>query len=482
MELMPVRIELIVRAKEAIAELQTVNAEMDKMAAKGELASGAMGKMQRAGALAGKSLTLIAGSFAFMAYEGVKANLALQISQARLQNAIKNTGVSFNAAKPYIESHAEAMMNLGFKTADTYEALGTMTTALRSPKMALDALGAAADLARYKHMSLAQAGKLVASASTGQARGLRDLGLAMGKTIPKGVSFAELMKLISARTKDAATEFSKTSAGQLEVLRAKFEGLKEELGNALLPVLNKVTAWLIKDGLPHLKAFGKWFADNKGVVVAFTTALAVLWAVPKITAILAVLTTLGNAYLALAGKAGIAATAEAAATGGAAAGAAGGTAAAITGAAEGAGIGAAGVGGLLVGGAALAAYTSYGIYSSIKKKGIKAALTKKVGSGPTSSAPSSKFIGPVAPKKSTAVTDKKTVPNDLYGLGPVPLISTTKSKAAKKPSISQMKKQKVSGNATTTHTNVLKLDSKVLAKSTATSATHGTPMATGHSK
>ena len=473
MELMPVRIELIVRAKEAIAELQTVNNEMDKLAAKGELASGAMGRMQRAGALAGKSLTVLAGGFAFMAYEGIKANLALQTSQARLQVAIKNTGVSFNLAKPYVDKQAEAMMNLGFKTADTYEALGTMTTALRSPQMALDALGAAADLARYKHMSLAQAGKLVASASTGQARGLRDLGLAMGKNIPKGIAFADLMKLIAARTKDAATEFSKTSAGQLEVLRAKFEGLKEELGNALLPVLNKVTAWLIKDGIPNLKAFGKWFADNKGVVVAFTTVLATLWAVPKITAILAVLTTLGNAYLALAGKATAAATAEAAATGGEVAA---GVGAAITGAGVGAGL-------LAAGSVGIAAGVGYGLYKAGTSK-AKPTMPKVGGKG--GGAAMAQYQKELAAwnkanptKSSVPVTTKKAPPN-LHGLGPAPLIS--KTTAAKKPSIRAMKKGGVAGNATTTNTTVLKLDSKVLAKNTATSATHGTPMATGHSK
>jgi hypothetical protein len=471
MELMPVRIELIVRAKEAIAELRTVNAEMDKMAVKGELASGAMGRMQRAGALAGKSLTVLAGGMAFMAYEGIKANLALQTSQARLQVAIKNTGVSFAAAKPYVDKQAEAMMNLGFKTADTYEALGTMTTALRSPQMALDALGAAADLARYKHMSLAEASKMVARASMGQARGLGDLGLALNKNIPKGIAFADLMKLIAARTKDAATEFSKTSAGQLEVLRAKFEGLKEELGNSLLPILNKVTAWLIKDGLPNLEKFGKWFSNNKGIVVAFTSALAVLWAVPKITGILTVLTTLGNAYLGLAGKAAAAATAETAATGGEI-----GVGAAITGAGVAGGIVAAGSVGI-------AAAVGYGLYEAGTSK---AKPTKPKIGGKAGGAAMARYNQQLAawnkahPAKTIPVAPKSAGKPNLQGLGPAPLIGKTTT--AKKPSIKAMKKGGVAGNATTTHTNVLKLDSKVLAKSTATSATHGTPMATGHSK
>jgi hypothetical protein len=84
------------------------------------------------------------------------------------------------------------------------------------------------------------------------------------------------------------------------------------------------------------------------------------------------------------------------------------------------------------------------------------------------------------PAKTIPVAPKSAGKPNLQGYGPAPLIGKTTT--TKKPSIKAMKKGGVAGNATTTHTNVLKLDSKVLAKSTATSATHGTPMATGHSK
>jgi len=45
MELTPVRVEFIVRAQEAIAELHRVNAEMDKVAVKAKMAGTSMATM-----------------------------------------------------------------------------------------------------------------------------------------------------------------------------------------------------------------------------------------------------------------------------------------------------------------------------------------------------------------------------------------------------------------------------------------------------
>jgi len=315
MELTPVRVEFIVRAQEAIAELHRVNAEMDKVAVKAKMAGTSMATMEKSSRLAGTALLGLGSVFGLVAYESIKSAMDLQTSQTRLQVAVKNSGVSFAAAKPVIDKHAEAMTKLGFTTQDTYEALGTMTTATRSPQMALNALATTADLARYKHISLAEASKLVSRAALGQARGLADLGLAINKTIPKGASFAQIMALIEARTRNAATAFAQTSAGQLQVLQARFKALTEDLGTQLLPAFNKILAWIDGPGLNALKKLGKWFSDNKPIVVAFTTALAVIWAAPKIDAMLAAMGKLVLGWQGVAAAAGEAAAAEGAASG-----------------------------------------------------------------------------------------------------------------------------------------------------------------------
>ena len=479
MELTPVRVEFIVRAQEAIAELHRVNAEMDKVAVKAKMAGTSMATMEKSSRLAGTALLGLGSVFGLVAYESIKSAMDLQTSQTRLQVAVKNSGVSFAAAKPVIDKHAEAMTKLGFTTQDTYEALGTMTTATRSPQMALNALATTADLARYKHISLAQASTLVSRAALGQARGLADLGLAINKTIPKGASFAQIMALIEARTRNAATAFAQTSAGQLQVLQARFKALTEDLGTQLLPAFNKILAWIDGPGLNALKKLSKWFSDNKPIVVAFTTALAVIWAAPKIDAMLAAMGELVLGWRGVAAAAGEAAAAE---------GAAG---------AEGGAASVAKMGPLtslirspITAMAAVGAGVGYEFYKAGTDKGPP---QKPVIGGKAGGAAMAQYQKELAaynakqPKQNMFAYEYQNTENsaaatgspNLAGYGPAPLVSSATK--TKKPSVAQLKKQKAGGTPVTTHTSVM-LDSKVIAKATATHATHGSTLTAGKTK
>ena len=472
MELTPVRVEFIVRAQEAIAQLQLVNAEMDKVAVKGKLAGTSMATMEKSSRLAGTALLGLGSVFGLVAYESIKSAMDLQTSQTRLQVAVKNSGVSFAAAKPVIDKHAEAMTKLGFTTQDTYEALGTMVTATRSPQMSLNALGAAADLARYKHISLAQASTLVSRAALGQARGLADLGLAINKTIPKGASFAQIMALIETRTHGAANAFAQTSQGQLAILQARFKALTEDIGTQLLPAFNKILAWLDGPGLNALKKLSKWFSDNKPIVVAFTTALAVIWAAPKIDAMLAAMGELVLGWRGVAVAAGEAAAAE-----GAASGAKMGPVTSL-------------IRSPITAMAAIAAGVGYEFYKAGTDKGPP---QKPVIGGKAGGAATAQYQKELAaynanqPKQNMFAYEYQNTENsaaatgspNLAGYGPAPLVSSATK--TKKPSVAQLKKQKAGGTPVTTHTSVM-LDSKVIAKATATHATHGSTLTAGKTK
>jgi len=470
MELTPVRVEFIVRAQEAIAELHRVNAEMDKVAVKAKMAGTSMATMEKSSRLAGTALLGLGSVFGLVAYESIKSAMDLQTSQTRLQVAVKNSGVSFAVAKPVIDKHAEAMTKLGFTTQDTYEALGTMITATRSPQMSLNALGAAADLARYKHISLAESSKLVSRAALGQARGLADLGLAINKTIPKGASFAQIMALIETRTHGAANAFAQTSQGQLAILQARFKALTEDLGTQLLPAFNKILAWIDGPGLNALKKLGKWFSDNKPIVVAFTTALAVIWAAPKIDAMLAAMGKLVLGWRGVAVAAGEAAAAE-----GAASGAKMGPVTSL-------------IRNPITAMVAIGAGVGYEFYKAGTDKGPP---QKPVIGGKAGGAAMAQYQKELAaynanqPKQNMFAYEYQNTENsaagspNLAGLGPAPLVSSAAK--AKKPSVAQLKKQKAGGTPVTTHTSVM-LDSKVIAKATATHATHGSTLTAGKTK
>jgi len=319
----PVIFEIKAKATEAIATFGEVNKELDKMEAKGKLAGGSLGGLQKASKLAGTALLGLGGTFAVFAAASVKETLKVEDSQVMLQNAIKNTGVSFTYIQPLVDQSAASMRNLGFSTEDTYTALTAMTRASGSPALALKSLGVAADLARAKNISLAQAGTIVARASVGQARGLADLGIAIGKTIPKGASLEQIFAAIEKRVGGSANAFKNTLSGGIEVAQAQFKNLETQLGERLIPTLNKVLNWFIKTGIPALKSFGSWIANNKGLVESIGVTIASLWAVGKIATFLTYLGKVTGAFTAIETAATAAAVAEGAAEGGAVASVAG---------------------------------------------------------------------------------------------------------------------------------------------------------------
>jgi hypothetical protein len=299
----PVLFEIKAKATEAIATFGEVNHELAKMEKNGLLASGALGKMEKASKLAGTALLGLGGAFAVFGIASVETLDKVEKSQANLEVAVKNTGVAFEEAKPYIDSHAKAMMALGFTYDDTYAALAKMTAASGSPKVALESLGVAADLARAKQISLADAGTLVARASIGQAKGLGDLGIALGKTLPKGATMAQIFKAIEDRVGGSAKAFKETLSGGIAVARANFQALEVQVGTALVPALIKVTDWITNVGIPKFGEFFNFVKANKGIFEGFAVTMAAIWSVTKIsagvTATIAAIDAIKAAYIGL---------------------------------------------------------------------------------------------------------------------------------------------------------------------------------------
>ena len=98
-------------------------------------------------------------------------------SHAKLEQALKNAGASFEDFATPIGDAQKKMEQYGFTNAQTQEALANLTTALKDPKKALDDVALAADLAKFKHIDLADAATVVARAQEGNLRALKQLGI-----------------------------------------------------------------------------------------------------------------------------------------------------------------------------------------------------------------------------------------------------------------------------------------------------------------
>lgn len=167
----PVFVELRANIKEFSAKMGEARAELMETEAASKTTFTKMATIGK-GALLGVGV-IAAG----VGYESVKLAMEFENSHKRMQTAIKNSGVEFEKIAPKIEEMNSHMRDLGFTDVESQDAMTNLTTALGSPTKALKDMSLAADLARFKHIPLAQAATAVAKAHEGFLRPLKSIGI-----------------------------------------------------------------------------------------------------------------------------------------------------------------------------------------------------------------------------------------------------------------------------------------------------------------
>jgi hypothetical protein len=107
----------------------------------------------------------------------VKSGTEAQQVETTLANAIKNTGGSWDDSKDKVEAVAESMSKYGYSVSDVESAMTPLVTATGSVSTAESMMGTAANYAAAKHVSLASAVGVLTKAAGGQMRSLKQLGL-----------------------------------------------------------------------------------------------------------------------------------------------------------------------------------------------------------------------------------------------------------------------------------------------------------------
>jgi len=288
---------------EILGNAKQFGAELDRAA----------GKTRSMSKVAGVAGLAIAGGLAVGLDKSVKAAEEGQQATARLELAFKNSGESAKKYAGQIEETESAGRKLGFTDVETRNSLASLELATHSHTVALKSMGAAEDLARFKHISLEQATKALTMAQTGSQRALKQLGLtvqpvttaqdklkialrnqittirehyasmgklsnaqkaneqaaidnatasektrlAYAKVTDTQVTAGKITDLLSQKLHGQADAYSKTAQGGVAVMHANVESLEENLGNALLPAITNVSG--------KLAALTGFFAEHAGV-------------------------------------------------------------------------------------------------------------------------------------------------------------------------------------------------------------------------
>lgn len=174
--------------------------------------------------------------FAAIGIASIKAADAFDVANARLKGVVTDLHENFTALQPSIQKVNTEMVHLGFTTTETEQALGTLTLSTKNTAKAEGEMGVAADLARYKHISLAQSAEVLTKVNAGNNRALLqlginlDLGNAKLAAVQKATEAAKKAKENLKSAEEALTAAVKKGAEEhkaaLEKVTSAQEGLK----------------------------------------------------------------------------------------------------------------------------------------------------------------------------------------------------------------------------------------------------------------
>jgi hypothetical protein len=189
--------------------------------------------MAKSFALAGAA----AGAYAIkLGIDGVKAAVEDEKSQATLAQALKNTTSATDAQIAATEKYISAtQIRYGVSDVKLRESMGNLVRATGDVTEAQKLNNLAIDISAATGRDLETVSLTLAKAYDGNFGALKKLGIPLDEAILKSKDFnivqGELVKLFGG----AAAANTATYAGQLAIVRERFDEMKEAIGASLLP-------------------------------------------------------------------------------------------------------------------------------------------------------------------------------------------------------------------------------------------------------
>jgi hypothetical protein len=230
--------------------------------------SGALNKLGRAAIFASSSV-LGGYGLAYAVKSLVKAAQDEQTAVGRVDVALRDSGLSAHAWKSRIDEALDSQVKLtGFLKDDLANALAANIRRYGDVNKALQANAIAADVARAKGISLADAQNLINRASFGNPRSLRTLNIEVTKTttnmdaLKASTKNATAEQIANAKAADqqanetaalqavfekyhgSAARYLQTSAGKQALFNSELHRTEAIIGTALLPTFNHLLTGL----------------------------------------------------------------------------------------------------------------------------------------------------------------------------------------------------------------------------------------------
>jgi hypothetical protein len=263
-------------------------------------AEGSLGRLNKAGSHAfagvtkealGYGAALIGGAGVVGGLEAVvHASIDAEASQAKVQKAVANAGLSWTTYKDRINTAIERQSIMsGFAKTDLQDAFANMVRTTGNVNEALKLNAVAMDIARTKGTGLVQAQSILARVYNGSFIGLKRLGIGIepvtkaqdalrestkhatieqtraAKAEDKRATVQKALALTQQKFAGQAQTYGKTTAGSLDRIKESVNLLEVRLGKALTPA--------IRDGANALSKFILQIQTGDGRAGRFAKAI-----------------------------------------------------------------------------------------------------------------------------------------------------------------------------------------------------------------
>jgi hypothetical protein len=118
------------------------------------------------------------------------------------------------------------------------------------------------DFASATGRDLVTSSELLGKATLGNAKALKTLGISFKPTGDKAKDFATITQMLRDKVGGFAEKEGKTAAGTSDILANQFGELQEQVGGWLVPVLQKLSRWVLDSVIPAIKSLADWVSSS----------------------------------------------------------------------------------------------------------------------------------------------------------------------------------------------------------------------------
>lgn len=213
------------------------------------------------------------GGVAFAGFQMAQAAMEDQQAAAELARQLRATTKATDAQVASVEAFIEkTSLATGVADDDLRPALAALVRGTKDVSTAQRRMGLVLDVSAATGRNAVEVADALAKAYQGNYRGLRSLTPEMAAMIKEGASLEEVIATLEQTFGGAAETAANTSAGEWKRVQVAFNEIKEQIGAALLPVMDRLATFVRTKLIPYAQKLADAFTED-GISGAIRTVL-----------------------------------------------------------------------------------------------------------------------------------------------------------------------------------------------------------------